>query len=99
MIITTGAFRSSHARPCTVSGCKTAVYHPASDYCSTHVHEARCFDVAAVDPSDDRNRADLVVIAVSEADARRMAEERLASRMRGHWSIVSLGEMALAEAG
>lgn len=88
-------------KTCSVPGCGHSVYHSASDYCGKHVHEARCFDVVAIDRGDPANRHALVVIAVSEDDARRVAFMRLVTRARGpreSWSIASVAEMTLREA-
>ncbi|MBS2017741.1 MAG: hypothetical protein JST00_32990 [Deltaproteobacteria bacterium] len=89
-------------KTCCVPGCGCAVYHAASDYCSKHVHEARCFDVVAIDRGDPANRHALVVIAVSDDDAKRVAFSRLLARARGpreSWAITSVAEMELREAG
>jgi hypothetical protein len=86
---------------CSVPGCGCAVYHSASDYCAKHVHEARCFDVVAIDRGDPANRHALVVIAISDDDARRVAFARLVTRARGpreSWEITSVAEMELAHA-
>ncbi len=91
---------------CSVPGCGNPTHHAASDFCAKHVHEARCFDVVAVDRADPSLRRALVVIAVSDDDAKRVAFTRLLQRSRGvasvadvarHWSIASVAEMALLE--
>lgn len=90
------------SKTCCVPGCDCAVYHSASDYCAKHVHEARCFDVVAIDRGDPANRHALVVIAVSDTDAERVAFSRLMTRARGpreSWAIASVAEMELREAG